>query len=160
MTYEKFKLIHSELIMSVQYIEQDLRIIYALVKDGEYCKNLDDVEECSLGMILWGVKEADEANDAFKMSDADYELIDNIRELRNYWCHQCYLDFHYIEDPEEHEIAFQTVARRLHGDETRVYELQQKVEKLRIATEKKFADKICTAEKHSSVTASGTKTSR
>jgi len=149
MTYEKFKLIHSELIMSVQYIEQDLRIIYALVKEGEYCKNLEDMKDCSLGLILLSVKEADEENDAFRLSDEDYKLINDIRELRNYWCHECYLDFHYIEDPAEHEVAFQMVANRLHKDETRVYELQQKVEKLRIATQKKFSDKICGDGNHS-----------
>ncbi len=38
MTYDTFKLIHSELIMSVQYIEQDLRIIYSTVKPGNFGK--------------------------------------------------------------------------------------------------------------------------
>ena len=41
-----------------------------------------------------------------------------------------FFDFH-IEDPQAHEEAFQKVAFKLHEDELRVYELQQKIEKLR-----------------------------
>lgn len=67
--------------------------------------------------------------------------MDQIREIRNYWCHQCYIDFHYIEEPQEHEKAFQKVADRLHKDELRVYDLQQKIEKLRKNVEKKYRRK-------------------
>lgn len=35
MDYDTFKLIHNELIMSVQYIEQDLKLIYSILKGGE-----------------------------------------------------------------------------------------------------------------------------
>ena len=27
-----------------------------------------------------------------KFKEKDYELLDKIREMRNYWCHQCYID--------------------------------------------------------------------
>ena len=63
-------------------------------------------------------------------------MLNQIREIHNYWCHQCYIDFHYIEAPEEHDNEFQKVADRLHTDELRVYELQQKIEKLRKSVEK------------------------
>ena len=59
------------------------------------------------------------------------QVLDEIREIRNYWCHQCYLDFHYYSDPEEHYEAYSKVAERLHYDENRVFELQQRLEKLR-----------------------------
>ena len=36
MDYDTFKLIHNELIMYVQYIEEDLRIIYSILRGGDY----------------------------------------------------------------------------------------------------------------------------
>lgn len=67
-----------------------------------------------------------------KIKGKDCELLNQIREIRNYWCHQCYIDFHYIENPQAHENAIQKVADRLHEDE-----LHQKIEKLRKSVEKK-----------------------
>ena len=49
MDYDTFKLIHSELIMSVQYIEQDLRIIYSTIKPGNYKDNYAIVDNAPLG---------------------------------------------------------------------------------------------------------------
>ena len=122
MDYDTFKLIHSELIISVQYIEQDLKLIYSILKGGEFSDNYSDVENAPLGKLLRSLREMDQ-------------------ELGNYWCHQCYIDFHYIEDPQAHEEGFQKVAFRLHKDELRVYDLQQKIEKLRKSVEKKHRHK-------------------
>lgn len=141
MDYNTFKLIHSELIMSVQYIEQDLKLIYSILKGGEFYDNYSDVENAPLGKLLKSLHEMDQELGYSKIKEKDYELLNNIREIRNYWCHQCYIDFHYIEEPQAHEKAFQEVAARLHKDELRVYELQQKIEKLRKNVEKKHRHK-------------------
>ena len=58
-------------------------------------------------------------------------VVDEIREIRNYWCHQCYLDFMYIENNFEREKAFQKVATKLHYDEFRTYALFEKTESMR-----------------------------
>ena len=141
MDYDTFKLIHSELIMSVQYIEQDLKLIYSILKSGEFYDNYSDVENFPLGKLLKSLREMDQELGYSKIEKNDYELLNEIREIRNYWCHQCYIDFHYIEDPQEHEKAFQKVVVRLREDELRVYELQQKIEKLRKSVEKKYRHK-------------------
>lgn len=137
MDYDTFKLIHSELIMSVQYIEQDLKLIYSILKGGEFYDNYSDVENSPLGKLLKSLREMDQELGYSKIKENDYELLNQIREIRNYWCHQCYIDFHYIEDPQAHEEAFQKVAFKLHEDELRVYELQQKIEKLRKSVQRK-----------------------
>ena len=137
MDYNTFKLIHSELIMSVQYIEQDLKLIYSILKGGEFYDNYSDVENFPLGKLLKSLRELDHELGYSKIKENDYELLNQIREIRNYWCHQCYIDFHYIEDPQAHEEAFQKVAFKLHEDELRVYELQQKIEKLRKSVQRK-----------------------
>lgn len=137
MDYDTFKLIHSELIMSVQYIEQDLKLIYSILKSGKFYDNYSDVENAPLGKLLKSLQELDQELGYSEIKEKDYDLLNQIREIRNYWCHQCYIDFHYIEDPQEHDIAFQKIAGRLHKDELRVYELQEKIEKLRKNIEKK-----------------------
>ncbi len=141
MDYDTFKLIHSELIMSVQYIEQDLRIIYSTVKPGKYKENFSKVDKVPLGRILNELQELDEDIGHRNFSDKDYKLLDEIREIRNYWCHQCYLDFHYEENPVEHQRKFQKVAERLHYDELRVFGLYEKIEKLRKNVVKKYKNK-------------------
>ncbi len=138
MDYDTFKMIHSELIMSVQYIEQDLRIIYSTIKPGDYKENYAIVDNKPLGKLLKELRELDEELGYSKIKEADYDLLDQIREIRNYWCHQCYLDFHYEEDPVKHEQKFMKVANRLHIDELRVFDLYEKIEKLRKSVVRKY----------------------
>lgn len=47
-----FKVVHSELIMSIQYIEQDLKLIYAAVKGGDIEQNFSDFKKMNLGKII------------------------------------------------------------------------------------------------------------
>ena len=123
--------------MSVQYIEQDLKLIYSILKGGEFYDNYSDVENSPFWKLLKSLREMDQELGYSKIKENDYELLNQIREIRNYWCHQCYIDFHYIEDPQAYEEAFQKVAFKLHEDELRVYELQQKIEKLRKSVQRK-----------------------
>lgn len=141
MDYDTFKLIHSELIMSVQYIEQDLKLIYSILKGGAFYDNYSDVENFPLGKLLKSLHEMEQELGYSKIREEDYDLLNQIREIRNYWCHQFYIDFHYIEDPQAHENVFQKVTVRLHKDELRVYELQQKIEKLRKNVNRKHRHK-------------------
>ena len=138
MTRDKFKLIHSELIMQVQCIENDLRIIYAAIKEGDFEDNIDDLEKANLGRIIKELREIDRSDGYPDLSDQDYELIDQIRETRNYWCHQCYLDYIYIRDDNERERRFQEIADRLSQDEDRTRELHKKLQKLRFQKLKEY----------------------
>lgn len=57
------------------------------------------------------------SDDFSELSQNDYEVIDENRNIRNYCCHQCYLVFVYIQDIQQREQAFQTIAQRLYYDE-------------------------------------------
>lgn len=138
---EWFKLVHSELLMFMQYIEQDLKIIYATLKDGRFDDNYEVLADAPLGKIIKEFRELDKEKGFSKIKEKDYELLDEIREIRNYWAHQCYLDFHYIEDPFEKQKVFNEICEDLHVDEERVYELQQHMERLRISVVKKYRHK-------------------
>lgn len=56
LTRDKFKLIHSELIMQVQLIENDLRLIYAAMRKGDFDDNIEILEKANLGKIITELK--------------------------------------------------------------------------------------------------------
>lgn len=138
MTRDKFKMIHSELIQQVQCVENNLRVIYAAMCKGNFKSNLQSLNKANLGKIARELEELDYSDDFPELSQDDYEVIDEIRNIRNYWCHQCYLDFVYIQDDLQREQAFKRIAQRLHYDENRTYALFQKTEEMRIAILKKY----------------------
>lgn len=105
---------------------------------GNFRSNLKSVEKMDLGKIARELEELDNSDNLPDFSEEEYITIDEIREIRNYWCHQCYLDFVYIENDYERERAFQKVAERLHYDEYRTYDLFKKTEEMRFAIIEKY----------------------
>lgn len=138
MTRDKFKMIHSELIQQVQCIENNLKVIYAAMCKGNFKSNLQLLNKANLGKIARELEELDYSDDFPELSQDDYAVIDEIRNIRNYWCHQCYLDFVYIQDDLQREQTFQKIAQRLQYDENRTYALFQKTEEMRIAILNKY----------------------
>ena len=138
MNRDTFKMIHSELIQQVQCIEHNLRVMYAAMHKGNFQSNLKSLAKANLGRIARELEDLDHSDDFPELSDEDYEVIDEIRNIRNYWCHQCYSDFVYIADDYEREREFQKIAQRLHYDENRTYALMQKTERMRISVLNKY----------------------
>lgn len=130
MNRDTFKLIHSELIQQVQSIEFNLRRTYAAMCEGNFEDNFRRLEKSNLGKIARELEDLDYSDDCPELSEDDYDLIDEIREIRNYWCHQCYIDFMYINNEREREKQFQKIAQRLQKDENRTYALSVKLEKV------------------------------
>ena len=138
MDRNQFKLIHSELIKQVQCVESNLKIIYAAMHKGNFNNNLKSVEKMNLGKIARELEDLDNSDGMPEFSEEEYNTIDAIREIRNYWCHQSYLDIVYIENDNEREKAFQRVAKKLHNDEYRTYDLFEKTEEMRFIIMKKY----------------------
>lgn len=131
MNRDTFKMIHSELIQQVQCIEFNLKVIYSAMHKGSFEKNMEMVEKENLGRIAYELRELDFSDGVADLSEEEYKTIDDIREIRNYWCHQCYIDFVYIQDDRKREVQFQKIATRLHYDENRTYALFKKTEKIK-----------------------------
>ena len=131
MTRDKFKLIHSELIMQVQCIENDLKLIYAGMSEGDFDENFDMLERANLGTVIKRLKDLDYSDGKPDLSKQDYALLEQIREIRNYWCHQCFLDYVYIINDHEREIKFQQIANRLSEDENRTWNLHEHIQRFR-----------------------------
>ena len=130
MDRDTFKLIHSELIQQVQCTEFNLKRIYAAMKNGDFNDNFDDLINSNLGVIARKLKDLDYSDNFPEFTEEEYKTIDDIRKIRNYWCHQCYLDYIYIQNDYEREIKFQEIANRLHYDELRTYDLLKKTESM------------------------------
>lgn len=138
MNLNTFKLIHSELIQQVQGIEYDLKLIYAAIKSGELDENFAAVQHFSLGEIAVELKKLDYSDHVPDLSEDEYALIDRIRLIRNYWCHQCYIDFMYIQNPDMRESKFNKIAEKLQQDESQTYELFCKLEDFRLKELKRY----------------------
>lgn len=130
MDRDTFKLIHSELIQQVQCTEFNLKRIYAAMKNGDFNDNFNDLKNSNLGVIARKLKDLDYSDNLPEFTEEEYKTIDDIRKIRNYWCHQCYLDYIYIQNDNEREIRFQEIANRLHYDELRTYDLFKKTESM------------------------------
>ena len=98
MTREQFKITHSNIIMRFQLIEFDLKRIYSKMSSTSFADGMDMLETSNLGNTLKKLKYLDHSDGNPWLSESDYKELDRIRELRNYWCHQCYLDYAYIQD--------------------------------------------------------------
>lgn len=140
MDRDTFKLIHSELIQQVQSIEFNLRRTYAAMFEGNFEDNFRRLEKSNLGKIARELEDLDYSDDCPELSEDDYDLIDEIREIRNYWCHQCYIDFMYINNDREREKKFQKIVQRLQRDENRTYALSVKLEKVYFSILKKYRE--------------------
>ena len=138
MTRDDFKLIHSELIQQVQCIEYNLKVIYAAMKSGNIENNYKSLHGANLGIIARELKDLDYSDGFPELTEKDYETIDEIRYIRNYWCHQCYVDFVYIQDDVQRERTFQKIAKQLHYDELRTYDLMKKTQKMKMYVFEKY----------------------
>ena len=127
-TDTKFKTMHSEIIKYYQCIEYDMKRIYSAMASDDYFDCMDMLDGKNWGEILNRLRKLDNSdNDPF-FSEEEYALLDEIRERRNYWCHQCYLDYVYIENDFERFERLQRLCRQLENEKNRAYKLHQKMQ--------------------------------
>lgn len=129
MTRDQFKLLHSETMLYLQCIEYDLKRIYSGMSSGDFDENMDLLETSNFGNTLKKLRHLDNSDGKPYLSAVDYDLLDQIREMRNYWCHQCYLDYVYIYDEYRRERQFQKIANRLYNEHNRIFKLHKNLEK-------------------------------
>ena len=128
MDHDTFKITHSSIMMCFQCIEFDLKRIYSGMSADDFDDCMDMLENSNFGEVLNRLKKLDNSDNKPDISDSDYDLLDRIREIRNYWCHQCYLDFVYIQNDQSRENKFQKIARRLDNDYNRVLKLHHNLQ--------------------------------
>ena len=137
MTYDDFKILHSETIGYFQLIESDLKWIYSLMHKGDIGHNYDALAKKNLGFVIQALKELDYSAGEPFISKDDYNFLDQMREKRNYWCHRAYLDFAYIKGYDD-STDFQTVCERLRNHHDTIAAVPRNVEKAKLNANKVF----------------------
>ncbi len=127
---EKFRLLHSEIIEEYQCIEYDMRRIYSSMVNEDFEESMYELEDKNWGVILNKLKKLDKSDGNPYFSREEYDLLDEIRTRRNYWCHQCYLDFVYEDNSYEYDILLQKKIRQVENELNRAKKLQRKMENI------------------------------
>lgn len=86
-------------------MENDLKLIYAGMLEGDFFKNVNIVRGTfkGLGQIVLALEELDNSDSSPYFSKDTYNLLNKLARQRNYYCHQCSIDFCY--DPYFRESA-------------------------------------------------------
>ncbi len=97
---DNFNILVGETLMYCQRIEHDVKIIYAAMLSGDMNENLNLVKRETLGSVLVALKALDNSDNAPIFTNNDYYLLKQIKDIRNFIAHQCYVDFLYLPDNE------------------------------------------------------------
>lgn len=127
-----------ETLMYCQRIENDIKWIYAGMLEGDCSENYIAVSEKSLGEVLKKLEKLDNSDGKPHLSAGDYDLLDEIRDIRNHWAHKAYINFVYKSNPKERENCFLKEYRRLQNDHNRLKKLSDSIEEVRLDVLRKY----------------------
>ena len=96
-TIKDFHALVGETIMLCQCIELDIKLMYAGMQKGNFERNLEEVRHKALGPVLAELEELDICSVNPYFSVRDYELLYEIKDIRNYWVHKGYASFIYLQ---------------------------------------------------------------
>jgi hypothetical protein len=96
-SYDRYKYLLGETILLYQMMENDLKLIYAGMQEGNFFKNIENVRGTykGLGQIILALEELDTTRSSPYFTKDTYTLLNKLARQRNYYCHQCSLDFCY-----------------------------------------------------------------
>lgn len=92
-----FRQLHSQLILEYQLVEEKLRFIYLFLDkhtinlDMDTMDYWDGLNKESIGKLIKMINSKSDEHKAVVFDEKLIEIIDKVREKRNFWCHQCYL---------------------------------------------------------------------
>lgn len=105
--------------------------MYAGMLKGDFYKNLDTVVNKPLGPVLKKLEELDYSDGAPYFSRDDYTLLNEIKEIRNYWVHKGYIDFLY-GTMDNYQKRINKQYKELSNDVNRLIPLATQLENVRI----------------------------
>lgn len=136
-TLDEFHRLVGETIMFCQCIEHDIKLIYAGMLKGDFDENFQEVENSPLGPVLKKLEKLDNSDGNPHFLEGDYNLLDQIRDIRNHWAHKAYVQFVYSKS-STYEKNFQKEFRRLKNDHNRLANLSTSIEKVRLEVLQKY----------------------
>ena len=131
MNYDTFTFLHSETIKFCQIIEGDLKWIYSFLHIGDIYQTRDSLDTLGFGQIVKKLKQLDNSDGNPVLSASDYNFLGQMAQKRNYWCHECYRDFVYINS-WEYSSEFTKVCNKLQKDHDKLQVVCRNVENLKL----------------------------
>lgn len=98
MDFDEFRLKYAETMMNYQFIEHDIKFIYAYMHIGDINKNFDSIENKTLGQMIVFLKDLDFSDNKPLISAKDYNFLKQICDNRNFWAHKVFVEFMYEKD--------------------------------------------------------------
>ena len=101
-SFDKYKYLLGETIILYQFMENDLKLIYAGMLKGNFYKNIEHVrsEYKGLGQVVKALEELDNSDSTPYFSRDTYYLLNKLSRQRNYYCQQGCVDFAFVQDFE------------------------------------------------------------
>ena len=87
-------------LLNCQRIEHDVKIIYAAMKEGDFKENLVLAGEITLADCLHALKELQKGLNPPVLDNSDFALLKEIKSVRNWLAHRCYVDFLYVGESQ------------------------------------------------------------
>ena len=92
---DNFHILVGKTILECQRVEHDVKILYATMLDGNYYDNIGLVKDKALGPVLIDLEKLDNSDKNPFLSEKDYNLLKEIKNIRNWLVHKSYIDFMY-----------------------------------------------------------------
>ena len=131
MTLDEFRIYHSEIIEQFQWLEYNLKRILSKQPNRLDMDKMDALEKENIGQLIQRIKNFEKKNQINILTEEDYIMLEKMRERRNYWCHQCYLDI--VVKKDEHRklvVRKDGMILGLKMDLRDIESLQNKIEEL------------------------------
>ena len=139
MNFDDFKFNVGNIVMFCQIIEHDIKVIYASMLKGDYNKNYQELidSNMTLGQTITNLQELDFSDSNHFFAKSDYVYLKQVSRKRNYWCHQAYLNFVYIEN-FEYSKEYKVECLKLQNDCDKLNDVFMQVQKIKKDALKKY----------------------
>ena len=124
-------------VMACQCIETDVKLMYAGMMRGDFKRNLATVRNKALGQVLCELEELDICQKNPYFSVSDYELLHEIKDIRNYWVHKGYAAFIYLPT-EKWQTGLEEQFAKLQREYKRLDTLSKEAQAVRLDVMKKY----------------------
>lgn len=137
--FEHYKFLLGETIMMYQLIENDLKMIYAGMLKGDFTTNFEKTNNMFHGLtqIINKLQGLDQSDNKPYFTKGDYKLLKDLAKKRNYFCHQCCLDFAYNTNFQNSKV-FHNSYNELQQVNKKITGIQKQTEDFRLDILKKF----------------------
>ena len=137
--FDNYKYLLGDTIINYQLIENDLKMIYAGMLTGDFNDNIDYADKTfhGLGQIINALQKLDNSDNKPYFSKEDYKILKNLARDRNYYCHQCAIDFGYIQN-FINSTEYKKNYSKLQSVNTEIKRMQKLTEDFRFEILKKY----------------------